>query len=253
MTDQTKITFTVSKDLDKLLDLAFKRAVSDGNEFPTRTDYIRHILGDRVIEDLKDYSKSQSPLVIDDILNKVIWTILVKQHIHELNEITFHALHLNEFVSKSRIKVEEIFRYLADHGCARIYQDENQHPTLDKFDFDLVKKLALNNIKQTREISLFVTTISKWNTPQASCIDDMCFTCFGNLPANVKPILSENGFIITPVSKWQGNDLVKSFLCNSPSDYARQLWDIPIFKNNEKKNSLYVTLPDIYIGQDRKF
>lgn len=249
MPNQTKITFTVSEDLDKLLDLAFERAVSDGNEYSTRTDYIRRILGDRVTEELKDYNNLQSPFVIDDVLNKVIWVILVKKHLCDLGETVFHAVHIDEFFSKSRIKVEEIFRHLSDNGCARIYKDENQHSALDKFNFDLLKKIALNNIKQIREMSLFVASISKWNTPQAVCIDDICYTCFGNLPANVKPALSDNGFIITSTSKWQGNDLVKSFICNSPSEYARQLWDIPVFKNDEKKNILYVTFPDIYIGQ----
>lgn len=246
MPEQTKIAFTVSPELNSLLDKAFERAASDSRSFPTRTEYIRYILECACLEEIKDHKTTTSPFVKDDLLNKVVWAILSRHQVSETDGNPFHGIHLDEFISKARVAVEEIFLLLEDKKCAKCYKDNNGYPTLHKFDFDAIKQIARDNIKSV-EMQSFSSAIKNWNTGTGRPIDELCFTCFGNYPEKIKPILGNNGFIITKSSKCGASDFMKGVIVDSPSDYARQLWDIPVFKKNEKSTSLYVTFPDILL------
>lgn len=265
MTNLTQqIVLKISPELNSLLDKAFEKSVQETGNPPTRSDYVRSILEKHCVSELKQYKSVANFYVKDELLNKVIWTLLCRIYQGSLpQQNPFRALHLTDFVVGARIGVEEIFYYLKDRGIVDLDKDNNGSLSLRLRVAPLqeamqsvyynniqeLKNIASDNIVYSNEMLNFIKMIKLWNKPENKySVGDMCMFSF-HLP-QAKPNLSNNGFIITKDSstlipnEW----FVRDVLNDSPSEYARQLWDISR-KGDEHENELYITYPDIYIGQ----
>jgi hypothetical protein len=242
-----QLVLKITPELDNQLDRAFAVASQRGSLASNRTDYVRIVLGDHCAKELANHHEVASPLVKDPILNKVIWTIISKLALEKCDGVPFRALHLDEFVSGSRTKVEEIFYYLSDNECCRLNKDYKGWSTIDHFDEEKLKMLALANFKNHETMDMFGEHIQKWNTDKGMSINDLCFTLFLISARQLKDSLSDCGLIITHTSVCHTTDFMKGMISDGPSEYTRVLWDVPIFPSREKVSNLYVTYPDIYV------
>jgi hypothetical protein len=264
MTNLTQqIVLKISPELDELLNKAHEKSIQETGFPPTRSDYIRSVLKMHCELELREYKSIPNFYVKDELLNKVIWTLLCRIYQGTLpNEKVFRSLHLNDFIVGARTEVEEIFLYLKDKGIVELDKDHNGFLSLRlrtseikevathlyKIHLQELKNIALENIINSSEMKNFIKLLKLWNTPESRhSIDDICFLSF-HLP-QAKANISNNGFIITQNSICIVSDFMKGVLVDSPSEYARQLWDLPLYKNNETNRELYITYPDIYIGQ----
>jgi hypothetical protein len=250
MTNLTvQLVLKIEPEVDAKIDQAFIVAKERGSDVITRTDYIRKAISEYCNQELFNYKDVRSPIVNDDLLNKVIWTIFSKLALHKCEETIFRALHLNEFAFGARTKVEEIFSFLADKKCCKFATDHKNNPTISHFNEELLKKIALENFKNYEAMGIFEKQIIKFNTKDWVPVDDFCFEMYTCLGLNAKDALSSCGFIITNTSKCYATDFMKAIFLNSPSEYAYNLWNIPVYKNDEKqqRGSKYITYPDIYL------
>jgi hypothetical protein len=264
MTNLTQqIVLKISPELDGLLDKAFDKSRQETGNPPTRSDYIRSVLERHCLSELKPYKSVANFYVKDELLNKVIWTLLCKIHQGSLpQQNPFRALHLNDFIVGARTEIEEIFLYLKDRGVVDLDKDHNGFltlrlripqvqdiiPAVYESNIQELKNIAKENIINSDEMQRFIELLKLWNTNKSKySINDICFMCF-HLP-QAKDNLSNNGFIITGGSICVVADFMKGVIVDSPSEYARQLWGLPLFKNSISPSDLYITYPDIYIGK----
>lgn len=193
-------------------------------------------------------------------LNQLLWTIISKDQLTRLPyPRNFLSLRLTDFSLPDEAtgnRMEDCFRLLGREGCATYELDRNRVPTLlPPFDIAKIEKMADTNLDHFL-LDHFIQGIKKWNTPQARPVDEICYTAFcvsasrEGLKA-IKKELSDVGLIIIDSSKSYVPDdyFVRGIIVDSPSDYARRLFDIPIFNVKNPESGLYVTYPDIYILQ----
>jgi hypothetical protein len=265
MTNLTQqIVLKISPELDELLNKAHEKSVQETGFPPTRSDYIRSVLKTHCDLELKEYKSIPNPYVKDSILNKVIWTLLCKIHLSTLpDQKPFRLLYLNDFIVGARTEVEEIFLFLKDRGIVELDKGNTGSLSLRlrtseikevathlyKIHLQELKNIALENIINSSEMSNFIASIKEWGKPNNSItIDDICLYSW-HLP-QAKTNLSNNGFIITKES----NCFVEGFrreliTAGSPSEYARQLWELNLFDENASNKDRYITYPDIYINK----
>lgn len=264
MTNLTQqIVLKISPELDTLLDKAFDKSVQETGNPPTRSDFIRSALEIYCHSQLKEYKSVPNVYVKDEILNKVVWTLLCKiQLSNSPNQKPFRALHLNDFLVGARTEVEEVFLYLKDRGIVDLDKDHNGFLSLRLHspgmkeaiqgvldnNIEKLKNIAKENIIISNEMGRFIALLKLWNTSESKhSVGDICFLSWHLSQAKIN--LSNNGFILTENSICVVSDFMKGMIVDSPSEYARQLWDLPLFKNNETNREIYITFPDIYIGQ----
>lgn len=246
-----QLVLKITPELDKQIDAAFDVAKEHGtSKALTRTDYIREALEKQCAIELIEYRSVKSHFVKDSILNQIIWTIFSRANLQENEDIPFRALHLDEFISGSRVQVEEVFEYLSSIPfCCKVSKDHRGFTTLSDFRLDELKKVALQNLKPNSGMDIFGQHISKWNTDKGVPISDICFSMFRHIGMHSKDALGQDGFLITKDSNCHTSEFMKGVIADGPSDYSKVLWNIPFFKKGETHQSLYVTFPDIYIGQ----
>ena len=259
MTNLTQqIVLKITPELDALLDKAFAKSVHETGNPPTRSDYIHNTLEINCKFELKTYSSTPNVYVKDPIINKVIWTLLCRIYQGSLEgQKPFRGLHLDEFITGARTEVEEVFKYLQDLELVVLDKDHNGFATIrlrTSSTIDLVSchiekllDIARSNIIMSPEMKQFIDLLKLWNTPESKwSIGDICRITW-HLP-QAKNNISNNGFLLTESSNCIVGEFMKGMICDSPSEYARQLWDLPLLKSGEKRTDLYITYPDIYIG-----
>src|SRR5574337_202867 len=224
------------------------------DKFGTRSDYVRYCIRTQVERDLQKFRATPNEYVKDVVLNKVIWTILSSHHLSTLplpDGRPFRALYLDDFVSPLREYIEDIFRDLKKSGC--LDYERNHAGRVVAFGFDISKLVVVAKDNLNMDIMQpFINGIKKWNTPQGVSVDDICHSAFHSTkPLKVKDDLSNNGFIILKDSRTHipNNWFVRDVINNGPSEYARLLWDLEFYRGNDKPSNLYVTFPDIYMGE----
>lgn len=183
--------------------------------------------------------------------NKLAWLILSKNQLREVNgEERLNDIRLNIFNEKDRDDVEEEFRELAKINCLIWNKNSSDIWSAHDFEFNQIKAMALENIQES--VKPFFEKLRKWNTTESRPIDDLIMMFLGRvdlIPTKLE--LSNNGFLLTNDSIYDGNDYIKSWIADCPSEYARQLWDIPVFEEKTASDhpvkKLYITYPDIFL------
>lgn len=244
MTELTKqLVIKISPELDELIDSAFAKNVEETGTKTTRSDYIRDILKERCAEQLRQ--QTISLYVKDTILNNVIWAMFSKKSLSEIdNGKPFRALRIESFQSNIRNQVEEIFLLLETKQAIVLNKSYKDTLIVTSFDWEKLKTIALSNIHMSDGMIDFIKGIKQWNTKNAHSIPSLCFTSFCQTNAILD--LSDIGLVHIERSISYLSDLFKYLFVNSPSDYSRILFDIPLNKRETKKE-FHITYPSIYI------
>lgn len=199
-------------------------------------------------------------VVKDKDLNDLLWVILTRKYQSCLsNDVLpgdlkqerkpFNYLHLDDFEESSRREMQEAFTTLIEspENYVKSKKDVNGFDMIYAFDYDKLKKLALDNLNPTDLTANFLNRLRNWQKMHGLgwAITD-CFYTFNGPDKDKKydgmlQKLSDNGVIITESSVRVG----KHFLDlgnKSPSQYVRILLDI-----ETQPSTLYLTYPKSFL------
>lgn len=250
MTLSLQLLLKLDQSLNDLVEKAFLINNEITTEVSSKSDFIRKILKEKCLEIVLKQGMENNPYVKDDLLNKLIWVIISRNRMATLEAPygkLFRALHIKEFAPHVRLEIEDLFRLLKKENC--LDYEKNHQGKLVAFDFNINALLdkARSNV-DTEKMLTFIENIKKWGTIDNNLsIDHMCFISFGEDVSQIKKELSYNGFITTKESKTiiPTGYFVREFVNDSPTYYARQLWNIP--GSDKSPDSIHITFPDIYI------